>query len=160
MTVRPMRRDDLPEVMALERDTFHQPWNEGIFTDELDAPGRCYLVAEHQGAVVGYGGLMLVGSDAHVNTLASARPSPVPAVGSRLMLSLIEAALDGGARQLTLEVRVSNRAAQDFYRKFGMAPVGVRKRYYRDEDALIMWVHDLAGPDYARRLDKIREELP
>ena len=110
--------------------------------------------------MIGYGGLMLVGCDAHINTLASARPSPVPAVGSRLMLSLIESALDGGAQQLTLEVRVSNRTAQDFYRKFGMAPVGVRKRYYRDEDALIMWVHDLAGPGYAGRLDKIREGLP
>lgn len=160
MTIRPMRFGDLEEVMALERATFHQPWGEEIFQAELTAPGRRYLIAEHGGEVIGYGGLMLVGSDAHVATLAAARPAPVPAVGSRLMLTLIDEALAGGARQLTLEVRVSNRAAQDFYRKFGMGPVGVRKHYYRDEDALIMWVHDLDGPDYARRLDKIRGELP
>lgn len=160
MTIRPMRGGDLEEVTALERATFHQPWGEEIFQAELAAPGRRYLTAEHKGEVIGYGGLMLVGSDAHVTTLAAARPAPVPAVGSRLMLTLIDEALAGGARQLTLEVRVSNRTAQDFYRKFGMGPVGVRKHYYRDEDALIMWVHDLDGPDYARRLDKIRGELP
>lgn len=160
MTVRPMHGGDLEEVTALERATFHQPWGEEIFQAELAAPGRRYLTAEHEGEVIGYGGLMLVGEDAHITTLAAVRPASVPAVGSRLMLSLIEAALAGGARQLTLEVRASNRAAQDFYRKFGMGPVGVRKHYYRDEDAIIMWVHDLDGPDYARRLDKIREGLP
>jgi hypothetical protein len=40
-----------------------------------------------------------------------------------------------------------------------MAPVGVRKLYYRDEDALIMWVHDIDSSLYAERLDAIREEL-
>lgn len=160
MTIRPMHVGDLEEVMALERAAFHQPWGEEIFKTELAAPGRRYLTAEHGGEVIGYGGLMLVGDDAHITTLAAARPAPVPAVGSRLMLTLIEAALAGGAQQLTLEVRASNRAAQDFYRKFGMGPVGVRKHYYRDEDAIIMWVHDLDGPDYARRLEKIREDLP
>jgi ribosomal-protein-alanine N-acetyltransferase len=64
-----------------------------------------------------------------------------------------------GATSLTLEVRVSNQRAQAIYRRFGMAPVGVRKRYYQDEDALIMWVHDLEGEDFAHRLDEIAASL-
>jgi hypothetical protein len=36
-----------------------------------------------------------------------------------------------------------------------MAPVGVRKRYYKDEDALVMWVHDIDSPEYRERLDEI-----
>ncbi|MDH3518576.1 MAG: ribosomal-protein-alanine N-acetyltransferase, partial [Acidimicrobiia bacterium] len=70
-----------------------------------------------------------------------------------------EAALAGGARSLTLEVRSSNKAAQALYRRFGMAPVGVRKQYYRDEDALIMWAHEIDGDDYTARLDGIRSSL-
>jgi ribosomal-protein-alanine N-acetyltransferase len=58
-----------------------------------------------------------------------------------------------------LEVRVSNRAAQALYQRFGMAPVGVRKAYYQDEDALIMWVHDIDGAEYKHRLRSIEEGL-
>ena len=53
---------------------------------------------------------------------------------------------------LTLEVRMSNKGAQDLYRRFGFAPVGVRKNYYQEtnEDALVMWVHEVDTPEYAR----------
>jgi ribosomal-protein-alanine N-acetyltransferase len=75
------------------------------------------------------------------------------------MLRLVSAALEAGARSLTLEVRVSNAAAQALYRRFGMAPVGVRKAYYVDEDALIMWAHEIDSDEYAQRLDAIAAEL-
>lgn len=151
---------DLEQVMELERTTFATPWPRRVFEDEMGADGRSYLVARHARRVVGYGGMMVVGEDVHINTLASVRPAPVPAIGTRLMLSLIERGLEAGAEQLTLEVRTSNRRAQEFYRKFGMAPVGVRKHYYQDDDALIMWAHDIRGVDYQDRLRRIREALP
>ena len=75
------------------------------------------------------------------------------------MLYLIDAALAGGAKHLTLEVRTSNRSAQELYRSFGLAPVGVRKSYYGDEDALIMWVHEIDQPEFGARLEEIRSGL-
>jgi RimJ/RimL family protein N-acetyltransferase len=54
----------------------------------------------------------------------------------------------------TLEVRVSNTAAQGLYRRFGFVPGGVRRNYYSDigEDALIMWAHGIdEGPGRERR---------
>ncbi len=158
--IREMRPCDLEQVLDLERATFSTPWPRKVFLDELKAEGRAYLVAEHAGRVVGFGGLMVMGPDAHVNTLAAVRPGPVPAVGTRLMLELISRGLEGGAALLTLEVRASNHRAQEFYRKFGMAPVGIRKHYYQDDDALIMWAHDIDGADYRDRLDRIEEDLP
>ena len=158
--VRGMRLSDLDQVMELELATFRTPWPREVFENEIEAPGRCYLVAEHSDRIVGYGGLMVVDDDAHVNTLAAVRPGPVPAIGTRLMLRLVDRGLEGGAQHLSLEVRASNRRAQEFYRKFGMAPVGVRKHYYQDDDALIMWAHDIGALDYRRRLDRIRDALP
>lgn len=158
--IRRLRRADLDQVMELESITFKTPWPRRVFEKEVGAPGRCYVVAEHVGRVVGFGGLMLVDDDAHINTLAAVRPGPVPAIGTRMMLHLVEQALEWGAQHLSLEVRSTNRRAQDFYRRFGMAPVGVRKHYYQEEDALIMWVHDIAGADYRDRLDRIRNALP
>lgn len=159
-SVRDMGLADLDQVTELERITFATPWERKVFEDEIGAPGRSYLVARYAGRVVGYGGMMVVGDDAHINTLATVRPAPVPAIGTRIMLSLVDRGLEGGAEFLTLEVRTSNRRAQEFYRKFGMAPVGVRKHYYQDDDALIMWAHDIRGADYQARLRHIREALP
>jgi ribosomal-protein-alanine N-acetyltransferase len=61
-----------------------------------------------------------------------------------------------GARHLTLEVRSGNEAARALYTRLGMAPVGVRKGYYADDDALILWVHDIDGEAYAQRLAGLR----
>jgi len=68
------------------------------------------------------------------------------------MLALIEAAVDLGARHLTLEVRTGNDAARALYSRLGLAPVGVRPRYYGDDDALILWAHDIDRPEYLESL--------
>ena len=64
--IREMRSDDLDEVLELERAVFRTPWSRKVFQDEMEADGRSYLVADHAGRVVGYGGLMVVGPDAHM----------------------------------------------------------------------------------------------
>ena len=63
---------------------------------------------------------------------------------------------------LTLEVRASNRGAQEMYRRFGFAPGGVRRNYYveNNEDAIVMWAHDIDGDEYAARLAAIERQLP
>jgi len=65
-----------------------------------------------------------------------------------MMVSLIKSAIEIGARHLTLEVRAANEPARRLYARFGLAPVGVRNRYYGDDDALIMWTHDIDRPGY------------
>ena len=160
MEIRPMQPADLPAVYRLECATFPQPWSEGVFRDELTQTGRSYFVAtDDSGEVVGYAGLLHAADEAHVTTIAVNSEVRGRKLGTRLMLRLVEAALEGRAKHLTLEVRTSNRSAQELYRRFGMAPVGVRKSYYGEEDALIMWVHDIDQPLYEARLAEIRSSL-
>ena len=73
------------------------------------------------------------------------------------MLQLVHAALERGSSNLTLEVRSTNIGAQRLYEKFGMTAVGMRKHYYRDDDAVIMWATDIDGQDYAERLRTIED---
>ncbi|GIU91255.1 MAG: putative ribosomal-protein-alanine acetyltransferase [Acidimicrobiia bacterium] len=157
--LRAMTPADIPEAVTIERLVYPQPWSQQVFEEELARPDRVYLAADASGRLAGYGGIMFVGDEAHITTLAVHPHHRGRRLGTRLMLGLVEAALDRGARSLTLEVRVSNLPAQRIYRRFGMAPVGVRKRYYRDEDALIMWAHDIDDEEYRRRIDEIREEI-
>lgn len=159
MTIRPVVAEDLPVLVALEREVYPEPWSEGIFRDELGQENRVYLAAEDDTGICGYGGLMLVDEDAHITTVAVAARARQQGVGTRLMLALIEAGLEAKARNLTLEVRMTNQAARDLYQRFGFAPVGLRKNYYRTEDALVMWVIDIDQPDYAMRLEDIRKGL-
>jgi ribosomal-protein-alanine N-acetyltransferase len=83
-------------------------------------------------------------------------------IGTRLLLALAGEAIRRGVTGLTLEVRMSNKPAQELYRKFGFRPAGVRRNYYveTNEDALVMWADDVDDPAYARRLAEIEAELP
>lgn len=158
-SIRPMEAADLGAVALLENRVFPDPWSENAFCEELAAAGRRYLVAEEGGDIVGYGGLLVVGDDAHVTTLAVEPGARGRGLGTRLMLHLADEARASGAAHLTLEVRVSNHPAQSLYRRFGFETVGVRRHYYRNEDALIMWALDIDSAAYQRRLAQIREGL-
>jgi ribosomal-protein-alanine N-acetyltransferase len=159
VTLREMNHRDVAAVATLERVVYPQPWSARTFYDELALANRRYIVAEDDGAVVGYAGLLLVEEDAHITTLAVDPAARRLRVGTRLMIELVDRALSAGARHLTLEVRVSNSAARSLYERFGFAPVGVRKNYYRDEDALVMWATDIDDDEYAGRVATIRAEL-
>lgn len=158
-TFRDMRESDIDEAVDLEQRVYAQAWSPQVFRDELAQSTRRYIVAEVGGTLVGYGGLMVVGDEAHITTVVVDPDRRQERLGTRLLLVLVDSALEWGASSLTLEVRSSNQAAQALYRRFGMAPVGLRKRYYRDEDALVMWAHDIDTPEYRARLDQIRERL-
>jgi ribosomal-protein-alanine N-acetyltransferase len=158
-SLRPMRRSDLPDVAALEDACFTDPWSQRTLAEELELENRRYVVASGpDGTICGYGGLMKIGEDAHVLTMAVLPPYRRKGIGTRLLLWLVERAVAEGAAHMTLEVRVSNEDAQGLYRRFGFEPVGVRRNYYRDEDALIMWAVDVDGADARNRLEAIRKE--
>ena len=159
----PMRRRHLRSVLRIEAMVYPRPWSLSLFMSELALRStRAYWVARVDGAVVGYCGLMVTGEDGHVTTLAVDPAVHRRGIGTRLLLALAGEAIRRGATGLTLEVRMSNKAAQDLYRKFGFRPAGVRRNYYveTNEDAPVMWADDVDDPDYARRLAEIEAQLP
>ncbi|CAN5241439.1 ribosomal protein S18-alanine N-acetyltransferase [soil metagenome] len=160
--ISPMRRRHLRSVLRIESQVCARPWTLGLYLSELGAgPGRRYVVARTATSVVGYGGLMVAVGEGHVTTLAVDPDCQRRAVGSRVLHALASWGRDQGCTGLTLEVRMGNAAAQSLYRRFGFVPAGVRRGYYAEtnEDALIMWAHDVDRPAYAERLDAIAERL-
>jgi [ribosomal protein S18]-alanine N-acetyltransferase len=154
MVVREFEESDVAAVAALEAASQPRPWSEGVFRDELRAPARVYLVADDQG-IVGFGGAMLVGDDCHITNLLVDPERRGQGIGRTLLTSLIEKAIEAGARHLTLEVRVGNEAARSLYASLGLAPVGVRPAYYGNEDALILWSDNIDNPEFMDRLRSI-----
>ena len=163
VTIGPMRRRHLRGVLRIEQQVYPRPWSMGLFMSELGIRGsRIYVVARVGTTLVGYGGLMLVADDGHVTTLAVDPAWHRHKLGTRLLHTLATTAIRRGAKNLTLEVRASNRPAQNLYRTFGFAPAGVRKGYYVEtkEDAIIMWANDVDAPDYSDRLADLARGVP
>ena len=159
MVIRYAASADISAIVALEVEVYDHPWSEAIIRDELSQTNRAYLIVEAEGGIIGFGGAMFVGEDAHITTLGIAPAHRRRGIGSRLLLTLIDRALDAGTRNLTLEVRESNVDAQLLYEHFGFAEVGKRHGYYRDEDAVVMWALDIDTDDYQQRLDAIRVRI-
>ena len=159
----PMRRRHLRGVLRIESQVYPRPWSLGLFMSELALrTTRAYYVARVDGQVVGYCGLMVAVDDGHVTTLAVDPAWHRRTIGTRLLLTAAGEAIRRGATSLTQEVRMSNQAAQALYRAFGFVPAGVRKNYYveTNEDALVMWAHDVDTPEYRRRLADIEAGIP
>jgi ribosomal-protein-alanine N-acetyltransferase len=154
----PMKRKHLRSVVAIEQQVYPEPWTTGLFVSELAMKAvRDYTVALIDDAVVGYAGLSYIEDEAHLTNIAIDPLFQGRSLATKLMLRCFELCTSRGVPNMTLEVRVSNLAAQALYRKFGFAPAGVRKNYYSSprEDALIMWVHDIDSADYQQRLTQI-----
>lgn len=141
-SIRPFEPADIPAVVILEEAYQPQPWTPGIFAGELATGSRSYVVAEHD-SIVGYGGVMMVGEEAHLTNLLVHPDHRRKGLGSQMVRRLIETSLVRGAKHLTLEVRSDNTGAIRLYQSFGLDPIGVRPCYYRGGDALIMWARDI-----------------
>lgn len=160
VTIAPMRRRHLRSVVAIEQQVFPTPWSISLYLSELTAgPSRAYFVAVARNEVVGYAGLMIAVGEGHVTTIGVDPRWQRHGIGRKLLLELAATARGRGADDLTLEVRVSNTGAQALYHEFGFAPAGIRKNYYAEvnEDALVMWAHEVQSEDYGRRLELIAE---
>ena len=185
--IEPMRLRDIPTVMGIEEAVFPTPWAASSFRYEVSSnPYSHYLVArlrnrpnkerlapirevlrrligsqELDWSLAGYGGFWLMVDEAHVSTLAVRPDLRGRGIGELLLVSLIDRAVECHATVATLEVRVSNLAAQELYEKHGFVKVGRRKGYYSDtrEDALIMTAGPLTSAPFQARFQRLKAAL-
>ena len=101
-----------------------------------------------------------MGGEAHISTIAVHPDHRRRGLGELLLLHILDQAGEGSSEFVTLEVRVSNRAARELYEKYGFQGVARRKRYYTDnaEDALLMTLSDLRSPDLQARIGELEEQ--
>lgn len=159
ISVELMKVDDLAEVQVIERESFTTPWPPHAYRQELETNRLAhYIVARCGEEIVGFAGMWLLVDEAHVTTFATRRAWRRQGIGERLLLALLDLAAARGAHEATLEVRPSNTPARRLYEKYGFKNVGVRTRYYSDnnEDALIMTTPALEGRLMRERIAELR----
>jgi [ribosomal protein S18]-alanine N-acetyltransferase len=160
--VRPMTEGDIPQVVAIEHESFPTTWPQTAYRRELTNNLARYLVLIDRSLqplnpvtlrrrrslldffrreeapppttdfIVGYVGLWLMVDDAHIVAIAVREAYRGKGLGELLLTEAIDLALSNNQESVTLEVRRSNNVAQSLYEKYRFLKVGVRRRYYSD----------------------------
>jgi ribosomal-protein-alanine N-acetyltransferase len=135
-----MNEAHVPQVARLEALCFSDPWSEKSIASELENRLSLWLVAEEDGAVLGYVGSQTVMDETDMMNIAVDPEHRRRRIAAWLIDALISELRQKGSRCLTLEVRESNLPAAKLYESMGFAQIGLRKNYYRNprENALIL----------------------
>lgn len=158
--IQPMTESDVDAVTSVAASSFAQPWSRDVFAEELCHTWSVLRVlrATASGPICAFINAWLVRDEVHVLNLATSPASRRRGYASLLLQDVLGFARANDARFLTLEVRRSNVTAQRLYKTFGFAAIGVRPRYYveDDEDAVVM----LLTLDPESGLPEPRESVP
>ena len=130
----------VPQVAALEKECFSDPWSQRSVASELDNPLALWLVWEEDGQVLGYVGSQTVLDETDMMNVAVSAQARRRGIAQALVEDLCDRLRQRGSRCLTLEVRASNAPAICLYEKLGFRQVGRRPNYYSHpkEDGLIL----------------------
>ena len=141
MTVVPMEERHLAALAEIEKACFHAPWSADMLREELGK--GIFLVAEQDGAAVGYVGCQTVLDEGYITNVAVSPACRRQGIGRALVRALVSHARSQGLTFVTLEARASNAPAIALYEGAGFRRVGVRRNFYTApiEDAVLMTLY-------------------
>ena len=140
LTVRLALASDIDGLRDVELASQPSPWSEVVFERELDVPQSSFWVVEEAGTIQGFLVFWVVYDEVHILNIAVHPRARRRGVANGLLSQLIQRSQELAMTSISLEVRVSNVAAQNLYGGFGFRQIGRRKAYYADnqEDALVL----------------------
>jgi ribosomal-protein-alanine N-acetyltransferase len=159
--IRWMIRRDMPEVLAIERESFEFPWFEEDFIRCLRQRNCIGMVAEHGERVVGFMIYELHKTRLHILNFAVAGGVRRRCIGRQMAEKLISKLSSQRRTRITLEVRETNLPAQLFFKQVGFRATSVLRSYYEDspEDAYLMQFYcaaeEFADSLSAKRTDRL-----
>ncbi len=145
--VRPFTREDLPQVVAVEKAVYSDPWTEQLLSQSLDAPMTHTLGVFDMSGVIAYAIYQVIFTEGHLLNIAVSLPFQRQGLGRWLIHKMLSDAHQKGAESCFLEVRPSNTSAIALYEKMGFRPLMVREKYYSNGESAIVMVLDLKDLD-------------
>lgn len=139
-----MDENDIDGVLDVSSLSFSLPWSKESYIQELNNPLAHYFIAKVDSKVIGFVGTWIILDESHITNIAVHPNYRKQGVASKLLEALLKYCKSKGCIAYTLEVRASNKNAQELYLKHGFKKDGIRKGYYEDnkEDAILMWLRE------------------
>jgi ribosomal-protein-alanine N-acetyltransferase len=126
---RPMLTIDVPNVYKVETRSYTHPWSEKLIYDCIAVGYHCWLI-DYKNTVIGYAIYRVAAGESHLFNIAVDPSYHNKGIGRKFLGFLLEQMRLKNAKNVILEVRVSNKAAQKLYKDYGFVEVGRRKDYY------------------------------
>lgn len=133
--LRKMNITDTSAVAAIEAMISAAPWSERLFADCVEVGYECWVL-DNDSQIIGFGILSFGADEAHVLNIAILPQFQGQGCGKQMMRHLIAVAASLGAKEVFLEVRISNTRARSLYQNLNFAEIGLRKGYYPAEGEL------------------------
>lgn len=165
ITLRPVCREDIPELLTLEVATFPDPWEENGLSLLLSPPfgGLCAFAGEELAGYIGWLHFPadgLLPAEAEITRIAVSPTLRRRGIGRLLLAGMLEQLAPADTPiTLRLDVRESNLPAQTLYANFGFSVCGRRPRFYGSEDAIEMQLILPRDPAHRDRDEEERTPL-
>ena len=127
----------IQEIAMPENDVM----DKALFMSEFGAMSRKYFVAMEEETPIGYIGLFSMDTDYNIISFAVLPECQCNGVGNALLEHAIKFAKNSGKKTMSLEVDVNNKKAISFYKKHGFFVTNIRKNYYKNSDAMVMFLN-------------------
>ena len=137
LSIEKMSLVDLDSISNILKTDFDDFWNENILKKELQNPNSIYIVGKLGTEIVGFAGVTIILDIAELNYIVIKKSCRGNKFSSALLENLINIATENKCTQINLEVSCKNTIAINLYKKYGFNQVGVRKKYYKDQDAIL-----------------------
>jgi ribosomal-protein-alanine N-acetyltransferase len=138
--IRPLKDADIENVLQIEQQVYNYPWSKAIFKDCLRV-GYSNWAFIKDDKFIGYVILSIAVGEAHILNICIDPSLKGQGLGKYFLSEVIQVAQIKGADCVFLEVRPSNIAAVNLYKKAGFKKIGQRKNYYPaaegKEDAIV-----------------------
>lgn len=131
--LRKMTVADVVVVSDIDQTVSKGPWNAQLFSDCIKVGYECWVLVEDK-VVIGFGVLSYGANEAHILNLAIIPAKQRHGFGQKMLQHLLDIAKIHGAEEIFLEVRPSNTAALELYKKYNFVEIGIRKEYYPATD--------------------------
>lgn len=139
MIIRLMDVSDLESIKDTLHSDFDDFWNYTVFSEELKNQYSKYFCAVEENEIVGFAGVWQSIDVMHITNIVVRKDKRGQKIGAKLLEQLIDYSNSlPEVVELTLEVSEENTVAQSLYKKYNFQPVGLRKKYYKDKDAIIL----------------------
>ena len=129
---------DLDTIKNILEDEFDDFWNYNILSSELKSSNSKYFVLKQTDEIIGFAGILIVLDEAEITNIVIKKSYRGKHLSSILMKYLITYCVENNIKKIHLEVSSKNKIAINLYTKFGFTQVGLRKKYYKNSDAILM----------------------
>ncbi|MFC1501458.1 ribosomal protein S18-alanine N-acetyltransferase [Elusimicrobiota bacterium] len=138
LKIEKLEKKHINAVLEIEQLSFADPWNKGMFEKEIKLGVSNFFIFELQDKIIGYGGFWDFSDEADIVNLAVHPDYRSKGVGKKILNYLLSVLNEKKVKKVFLEVRNSNENAKKLYGFAGFEKVGMRPKYYCNEDAVLM----------------------